>query len=106
MQSWFDLPNWPSEAKAIFIGFVGLGFKAMFRRDVPWWHFAIDAAVILPIAVFIVAPALAEFFELGPAGERAVVFVMGAYGRDIVRGCFRMARMFGADPAAFIWWRK
>lgn len=101
--------DWPAAIfdtiKPIVIGACGLGFKALFRTDVKWWEIAIDALVFLPLAIFLVAPAVADWFDLGRHAEMVVVFLMGAYGRDLAHLSYQALVIFGADPTQ-IWRRK
>lgn len=92
---------WQSE----IIGAAGVLIHALLRRDVPIMHHAIMVVIGLPLTIYVIAPGISEWFGFSAQTEKAIVFVLALWGRDILIGTNRLFKQFSKDPLS-LWMRK
>lgn len=102
-----DLAEILKEYQAWVVGVVGALVHVILRPDVPWWHHFIMVAIGLPLSVLLVAPAIAERYNMTDTAEKTIVFVLAMFGRDILVGFSKLSKQFSADPMSILtFWKK
>ena len=92
------LAEWQTE----IVAFLGLMIHALLRRDVPWLHHAAMLFLGLPLTVYVIAPGLSSWLNLSLQTEKAIVFVLAFWGRDLLIGFSKLAKQFGQDPNSLL----